>query len=164
MHLKGTRTGEPLLLWNRHLTYQLGDSIIAKCREGDPGWTLMAEEWPTFLYDEQAGWNENNIRNGLFRGHVLARVGFNTAAPKPLINRVLQVALRVFRNGTAAQADLCKVGVHFDSAGRRGGRKDFLQTNNIKTVTAQMIAYAALQVFRMTHCVPTLTHQFDRHM
>lgn len=34
----------------------------------------MAEEWPTFLYDEQAGWNENNIKNGLFRGHVLARV------------------------------------------------------------------------------------------
>lgn len=35
----------------------------------------MAEEWPTFLYDEQAGWSEKDIKNGLFRGHVLARVG-----------------------------------------------------------------------------------------
>lgn len=35
----------------------------------------MAEEWPTFLYDEQAGWTEKDIKNGLFRGHVLARIG-----------------------------------------------------------------------------------------
>ena len=37
-------------------------------------WVLITEEWPTFLYDEQAGWSNHNIRNGLFWGHVLARV------------------------------------------------------------------------------------------
>ena len=38
----------------------------------DPNWTSFAEEWLTFLYDEQAGWTKHNIRNGLFQGHVLA--------------------------------------------------------------------------------------------
>jgi hypothetical protein len=36
---------------------------------------LVAEDWPTFLYDEQAGWSQSDIRKGLFRGHVLVRVG-----------------------------------------------------------------------------------------
>jgi hypothetical protein len=51
-------------------------SIIARFKEGDPAWQLIAEEWPTFLYDEQVGWSEGNIRNGLLRGHVLVRVSF----------------------------------------------------------------------------------------
>ena len=48
---------------------------IAKLQDDeDMDWALIAEEWPTFLYDEQAGWSSRNIRNGLFQGHVLARV------------------------------------------------------------------------------------------
>ena len=48
---------------------------IAKLQDDeDMDWALITEEWPTFLYDEQAGWSSHNIRNGLFRGHVLARV------------------------------------------------------------------------------------------
>ena len=41
----------------------------------DPNFQLVAEEWPTFLYDEEAGWNAEKAENGLFRGHVLTRVG-----------------------------------------------------------------------------------------
>ena len=48
----------------------------------DPNFQLVAEEWPTFLYDEQAGWNAEKAENGLFRGHILARVGF---IPSPCI-------------------------------------------------------------------------------
>ena len=48
---------------------------IAKLQDSeDTTCALIAEEWPTFLYDEQAGWSSRDIRNGLFRGHVLARV------------------------------------------------------------------------------------------
>jgi len=43
--------------------------------EDTAGWALVAEDWPTFLYDERVGWNERNIRRGLFQGHVLIRVG-----------------------------------------------------------------------------------------
>ena len=39
---------------------------------------LVAEEWPTFLYDETSGWSINDVRRGLFRGHVLARVCLNS--------------------------------------------------------------------------------------
>ena len=42
----------------------------------DLNWSLIAEEWPTFLYDERAGWNRGDVRKGLFCGHVLIRVGF----------------------------------------------------------------------------------------
>jgi hypothetical protein len=49
-------------------------STIAKFQAGDDSdWSLIAEEWPTFLYDERAGWNGSDIRNGLFQGHVLAQ-------------------------------------------------------------------------------------------
>ena len=41
----------------------------------DPNFQLVAEEWPTFLYNEEAGWNAEKAENGLFRGHVLIRVG-----------------------------------------------------------------------------------------
>jgi len=50
-------------------------SIIARFKDTEqPDWALISKEWPTFLYNERAGWNETHIRNGLFRGHVLARV------------------------------------------------------------------------------------------
>ena len=48
---------------------------IAKFDNDDPNFQLVAEEWPTFLYDEEAGWNADRAENGLFRGHVLTRVG-----------------------------------------------------------------------------------------
>lgn len=50
------------------------DSIIGKYHSNDEDWLWIAENWPTFLYDEQAGWNEHHIKNGLFCGHVLVRV------------------------------------------------------------------------------------------
>lgn len=43
--------------------------------------SLIAEEWPTFLYDEHAGWNEKDRKRGLFRGHVLVRVSQITLRP-----------------------------------------------------------------------------------
>jgi len=50
-------------------------SIIAKFNDDeDHEYSLIAEEWPTFLYDEQAGWSKKDLRRGLFRGHVLVRV------------------------------------------------------------------------------------------
>ena len=48
---------------------------IAKFDTNDPNFQLVAEEWPTYLYDEEAGWNIEKPENGLFRGHVLIRVG-----------------------------------------------------------------------------------------
>lgn len=110
---------------------------------------LIAEEWPTFLYDELAGWSMKDVRNGLFRGHVLARVGstrilnlFSTRQhPWPLH----QVALRIFRNKSAVSRD--EIGGWFDPQAKCKGPKDFLTKNtDIKKVTPQMIAYAALQV------------------
>jgi hypothetical protein len=50
-------------------------SVINRFRDEDSGWSLVAEDWPTFLYDEQAGWSQSDIRKGLFRGHVLVQVG-----------------------------------------------------------------------------------------
>jgi len=51
-------------------------SAIARFQDDeDLDWSLIAEEWPTFLYDERVGWNRGDVRNGLFRGHVLIRVG-----------------------------------------------------------------------------------------
>lgn len=44
--------------------------------KNDPNFQLVAEEWPTFLYDEEAGWNADKAENGLFRGHILTRVCF----------------------------------------------------------------------------------------
>lgn len=58
------------------LSLMLLASTIAKLKaqDEDPNWQLIAEEWPTFLYDEQAGWSEAKVNQGLFRGHVLVRV------------------------------------------------------------------------------------------
>jgi hypothetical protein len=71
----------------------------------------------------------------------------HSTAPKPLTSQPLQVALRVFRNHTAAQADLAKMGAQFDSDAKYRGPRDFLTRGAITSVTPQMIAYAAVQVF-----------------
>lgn len=75
MPLKGTQPGTM-----DHTTRFEGSSptssIINRFLGDEPDWALIAEEWPTFLYDEKAGWNPENIRNGLFRGHVLVRVRY----------------------------------------------------------------------------------------
>ena len=75
MHLRGTQTGVPKD-WDSDGRYSpTMFRTIAKFKAGgDPNWQLIAEEWPMFLYDEEAGWSEANIRKGLFRGHVLVRV------------------------------------------------------------------------------------------
>jgi hypothetical protein len=54
------------------------DRFVA-CESADH--MLVAEEWPTFLYDEASGWSIHDVRRGLFRGHVLARVCFNFSDP-----------------------------------------------------------------------------------
>lgn len=53
----------------------LHNSVIARFKGDEPELVMYAEDFPTFLYDESAGWNPRNLRNGLFRGHVLVRVG-----------------------------------------------------------------------------------------
>ena len=73
MRLKRIQTG-PSCRATRSTADSYLYSIINKFRGEDPDWSLVAEDWPTFLYDEQAGWNGKDIRKGLFRGHVLARV------------------------------------------------------------------------------------------
>ena len=64
------------MLQFKWLSLMLLASTIAKLKaqDEDPNWQLIAEEWPTFLYDEQAGWSEAKVNQGLFRGHVLVRV------------------------------------------------------------------------------------------
>ena len=63
-------------------------SAIARFKDDeDLDWSLIAEEWPTFLYDERVGWNARDVRNGLFRGHVLARVGL------PSVHRLLTLTM-----------------------------------------------------------------------
>jgi len=55
-----------------------------------------------------------------------------------------QVALRLFRNKTAAQAD--RTNGWYDAKLKAKGPKDFLKRYNVTEITPQMIAYAALQV------------------
>ena len=58
---------------NPQLTHT--NSTIDKFMGGESAdYILVAEEWPTFLYDEESGWNIKDIRRGLFHGHILARV------------------------------------------------------------------------------------------
>ena len=112
-------------------------------------WMLIAEEWPTFLYDEQVGWSRRNIRNGLFRGHVLARVrSLHSLIANAWLTGLwlLQVAIRLFRNKSAAQVDV--VGGWYNPAKKAKRPKDFMTRHNIKEVTPQMIAYATLQVVK----------------
>ena len=59
--------------WSPQLTTHQ-HSVLDGYKDVDSDWILVAEDWPTFLYDERAGWNERDVRNGLFRGHVLVRV------------------------------------------------------------------------------------------
>jgi len=66
-----------------------------------------------------------------------------------------QVALRLFRNKTAAQAD--RIGGWYDAKSKAKGPKDFLKRHNITKITPQMIAYAALQVCPIIYCVQVLT-------
>ena len=140
--------------------------VISRLRDAeDPNWTLFAEEWPTFLYDEQAGWTEHNIRNGLFRGHVLARVRPTHPTPGEIGLTGLhlpKVTIRLFRNKTAAQAD--EIGTWYNPSKKAKGLKDFVTRHNIKRVTPQMIAYAALQVCLTIHYLPPLMHLSHRHM
>jgi len=122
---------------------------------------LVAEDWPTFLYDERTGWSERNIRCGLFRGHVLMRVCLiNPIIPTPGSEPSghAQVALRLFRNKTAAQAD-CIDG-WYDPEAKSKGPKDFLSKQNITKITPQMIAYAAIQVCTARHHCPLPTLPF----
>ena len=65
-----TGSHQPLLQ-----THSPPHSVISRfCDDEDDDHRLIAEEWPTFLYDEYSGWNEKDRKRGLFRGHVLARV------------------------------------------------------------------------------------------
>lgn len=108
---------------------------------------LVAEEWPTFLYDETVEWSRRDIRSGLFRGHVLIRV---SCPPRPLTSKLatlnnLQVALRMFRNSTAAQVD--ELGKWYNPKLKATGPKDFVTRCGITRVTPYMVAYSAIQTY-----------------
>jgi hypothetical protein len=124
---------------------------IAKFKaKDDTNWQLIAEEWPTFLYDEEAGWSEGSIRTGLFRGHVLVRVSYfhwHISASLSPLRICLKAALRIFRNKTSADAD--RLGHWFNPNKRQKGPKCMLERHEIEQVTPSMIAYAALQVNRI---------------
>ena len=65
---------------NPQLTHN--NSTINKFMGGESAdYALVAEGWPTFLYDEESGWNINDVRRGLFCGHVFAWV--NAIHPTP---------------------------------------------------------------------------------
>lgn len=68
-----------------------------------------------------------------------------------------QVALRILRNESAANAD--KMDVPFDRKRKRQGPKDFIVRHNIKKITPKMVAYAAIQVRLPIHLVfmPTIS-------
>lgn len=72
------------------MTY-LPPSVIALFEDVDSGYVRNAEEWPTFLYAEQAGWSDKDIKNGLFRGHVLSRVSSGSCSVCPTFNQQLQL-------------------------------------------------------------------------
>lgn len=124
------------------------DRTIAKFLDGEStAYSLVAEEWPTFLYDELSGWSSNNVSKGLFRGHVLARVSPTTISNRPDLKAIFynQVALRIYRNRTAVNNE--EIGKPFDPKGSRSqGQQPFLKKYNITKVTPEMVAYAALQV------------------
>ena len=122
--------------------------IIANFKKGGADWQLVAEELPTFLYDERAGWNEKKVWKGLFRGHILVRVScicsHTSCTTPPSLRTTLQVALRIFRNRTAAQAD--RLDGWFDPVKSKKGRRCVLDKLKAPKVTRGMIAYAAIQV------------------
>jgi hypothetical protein len=136
-------------------------SIINRFKDEASGWSRVAEDWPTFLYDEGAGWSQGDIRKGLFRGHVLVRVGpANSPHSSPshlqTDNVHPQVALRIFRNTTAAHAD--KIGEWYNPEATAKARQGFVTRHNITKVTPQMVAYAAVQVLLLNvHNTPALT-------
>ena len=72
-----------------------------------------------------------------------------------------QVALRLFHNKSAAQANL--VGGCYNPATKAKGLKDFVTQHSIKEVTPRMIAYAALQVCPM-YTIFQYSHVPYRHM
>lgn len=130
--------------------------IISKFKRGEANFQLIAQEWPTFLYDERVGWNPDNIRDGLFRGHVLIRVCeiyLHVPSTLLLLLRTFhQVALRIFRNRTAASADT--LSGWFDPNKRASGPKCMLERYKIQKVSRSMIAYAALQVIAFRNIEP----------
>ena len=120
--------------------------IIANYKAGGPGWQLIAKELPTFLYDERAGWNVNNMKKGLLRGHILVRVCYIHMHIFPffLPLRAVQVALRVFRNRTAADDDT--LDGWFNPNKPRMGPKCILDRGEYTKITRGIVAYAAVQV------------------
>jgi hypothetical protein len=68
----------------------------------------------------------------------------NTFRPLLSLMALCKVALQLFRNKTAADAD--ELGRWFNPSLRQRGRHCMLKTYNITKVTRSMIAYAAVQV------------------
>ena len=46
-------------------------------REGKDGYKMKASDLPSFLYPHGTIYDEENLDNGLFRGHVIIRVRFS---------------------------------------------------------------------------------------
>lgn len=70
---------------------------------------------------------------------------FTIAICLPVLTSILdQVAIRLFRNETAIKDE--KLGGTYDAGKKAKGKKDLLTRCQIKKVTPQMIAYAAVHV------------------
>jgi len=78
--------------------------------KNDPDFQLVAEEWPTFLYDEEAGWNANKAEHGLFRGHVLTRV-CSMPPPRHLVHCSFAPHLRLHSGYSETRLPLRQMGL-----------------------------------------------------
>ena len=125
------------------------NSTIDKFMGGESAdYILVAEEWPTFLYDEESGWNIKDIRRGLFHGHILARVSSIYPMTYHLNQRgtpCIQVALQIYHNKTAVRNEIT-TGAWKIKASQAQGHPSFLKAHRITKVTPEMVAYVAVQV------------------
>ena len=143
-------------------THMYTPRTIAKLQEGGDGWEHVAEEWPTFLYNEQAGWSTTDIWCGLFRGHVLIQVSHRSClASEQQLRTIGKVALRLFRNKSAVEAN--RIDKLFNPNVKAKGPKDFLHRHSITKITPGMVAYAALQVTKpfYINCCTDAPHPFS---
>jgi len=68
------RLNEPgySLYFFRHVFLNTSPSFLNKLKDGRI--KIMAEDWPTFLYDSHSTYNPEDIEVGLMRGHLAVRV------------------------------------------------------------------------------------------
>ena len=76
LFLSFPRTANPQLTHNNStIKFMDGESV---------DYALVTKGWAIFLYVEESGWNINDVRRGLFHGHVLARASVIHPTPHHL--------------------------------------------------------------------------------